>query len=344
MEFTARQIATFLNGEVVGDLEAKVNNVAKIENGKPGDLSFLANPKYNEYVYKTRSSIVLVNRDFKATEKINSTLVKVEDAYQAIAQLMDLYVQSLPRKTGTEVSSYVAQNAKVGLGGYRGAFSYIDENCEIGNNVEIHPHCWIARGSKIGDNTILFSGVKVYPETIIGKNCIVHAGAVIGSDGFGFAKQNDGSYKKLHQIGNVIIEDDVEIGANSVIDCATMGSTILRKGVKLDNMVQIAHNVEVGENTVFAAQSGISGSTVIGRNCIFGGHSGAAGHLKIGDNVTFAGKAAASKDIADGSVIMGEWGMDASRFRRAYAIFRNLPEIYSDLNKIKKDLKQIKAD
>lgn len=340
MEFTVREIASVLGGEVIGDSDIKINNVSKIEEGIPGTLTFLANPKYNSFIYETKASVVLVNKSFVPEKEIEATLIKVQDAYEALARLMDLYIKAKPVKKGIEIPSFLANTVKYGTGIYIGAFSYIDDEVVIGNNVQIFPNCWIGRGSIIDDNSILYAGVKIYPETKIGKNCIIHAGAVIGSDGFGFAPKEDGTYKKLQQIGNVIIEDDVEIGANTTIDCATMGSTILHKGVKVDNLVQIAHNVEVGENTVMAAFVGISGSTKIGKHCVFGGQAGAAGHLNIGNNVTLGGKTGASNNIPDGKIMMGEWAMDAARFRRVYTVFKNLPELYHDFHKLKKEIKK----
>lgn len=344
MEFTAREIAAFLGGEVVGDLDAKIDNVSKIEEGKPGTLAFLANPKYNDYLYETKASVVLINKDFKIEKEVKPTLIRVHDAYNALAQLMDLYVQSLPKKSGIEVPSFISAKATVGEHTYVGAFTYIDDGAKVGKNVQIHPQCWIGRDVVIGDNTTIFAGVKIYPECKIGNNCILHAGSVVGSDGFGFAPQDDGTYKKLHQIGNVIIEDDVEIGANTTIDCATMGSTIIRKGVKLDNLIQVAHNVEIGENTVIAAQTGIAGSATIGKNCVFGGQVGIAGHIKLGNNITLGAKTGASRNIADGKIMMGEWGMDASHFRRVYAVFRNLPTMFSEVNDLKRKVNKLSAE
>ncbi len=336
MEFTAFEIATFLSGEVVGDPTVKVNSVSKIEEGKPGTLSFLANPKYAHFIYDTDSSVVLVSKTFIPEKEIKATLIKVDDPYLAISKLLDLYVQSIPQKSGIENPNFISASAQLGEEIYVGAFAYLGENVKIGNNVKIHPHVWVGDGSSIDDNTIIFSGVKIYPETSIGKNCIIHAGAVLGSDGFGFAPQPDGSYRKIHQIGNVILEDNVEIGANTTIDCATMGSTRIKKGVKLDNLIQIAHNVVVGENTVMAAQVGIAGSTTIGDNCVFGGQAGAAGHISIGNNVTMGAKTGASNNVPDGKIMMGEWAMDASRYRRVYAVFRNLPELSAELNSLRK--------
>lgn len=344
MKYSARQIATFLGGEVIGDFDVIINNVSKIEEGQPGTLSFLANPKYEHFIYETKSSVVLVNRSFKPVKPIAATLIKVEDAYKALAQLMDLYIQSIPVKKGIEVPSFIDQTAKIDRDVYIGAFSYVGENVIIGKSVQIHPQCWIGRGSVILDGTILYAGAKIYPETRIGSHCIIHSGAVIGSDGFGFAKDEKGVYNKLQQVGNVIIEDNVEVGANTTIDCATMGSTIIRKGVKLDNLIQIAHNVEVGENTVMASLVGISGSTKIGSGCVLGGQAGVAGHLKIGDNVILGGKTGASNNIPDNKVMMGEWAMDAAKFRRVYAVFRNLPELSREVNQIRKELKLLKEE
>jgi UDP-3-O-[3-hydroxymyristoyl] glucosamine N-acyltransferase len=344
MEFTVFEIATFLNGEVIGDPKIKIDNVSKIEEGKPGTLSFLANSKYGQYIYDTQASVVLVNENFVPEKEVKATLIKVKDAYSAMSALLDLYVQSIPQKKGIESPIFVAPSAKYGESIYLGAFCYIGENVVLGDNVKIYPHVWIGDGSIIGDHTILFSGVKIYPETRIGKNCIIHAGTVVGSDGFGFAPQENGTYKKIHQIGNVIVEDDVEIGANTTIDCATMGSTIIKKGVKLDNLVQIAHNVVVGENTVMAAQTGIAGSTSIGSNCTFGGQAGATGHIKIGNNVTIAGKSGASNNVPDNKVLMGEWAMDVSKYRRVYAVFRNLPELFHEVSQLKKEIKKLNAE
>jgi UDP-3-O-[3-hydroxymyristoyl] glucosamine N-acyltransferase len=340
MEFTAREIAAFLGGEVEGDQDVTINNVSKIEEGKPGTLTFLANPKYEAFIYETKADVVLVNRTFKPGKPVRVTMIKVQNAYDSLAKLMDLYVQSLPRKTGLEVPSYVSSKAKYGADTYIGAFAYIDEDVKIGNNVQIYPQVWIGRGSVIEDNSIIYAGAKIYPETVIGKNCIIHAGAVIGSDGFGFAPQEDGSYRKLHQIGNVVLEDNVEIGANTTIDCATMGSTIIRHGVKLDNLVQIAHNVEIKENTVMASQSGIAGSSTIGKNCVLGGQVGVAGHIDVGDKVQLAAKTGVKNNVKGGSTMMGEIAMDARKFRRVYAVFKNLPALYHDFYTLKKNLEK----
>jgi UDP-3-O-[3-hydroxymyristoyl] glucosamine N-acyltransferase len=344
MEFTALEIASFLGGEVIGDPTIKINNVSKIEDGKQGTLSFLSNLKYTHFLYETKASIVLINSDFIPDKKVEPTLIRVKDAYTAMSALLELYVQSIPQKTGIESPNFVDPSANIGQNIYLGAFCYIGANSIIGNNVKVYPHVWIGDNCIIGDNTILFAGVKIYPETHVGKKCIIHAGAVIGSDGFGFAPQEDGSYKKIYQIGNVEIEDDVEIGANTTIDCATMGSTVIKKGVKLDNLIQVAHNVVIGKHTVIAALTGIAGSATIGDNCIFGGQAAVAGHIKIGNHVTMGGKTGASNNVPDNKIMMGEWGMDASKYRRVYAVFRNLPELFAEVNHLKKEIKNRNAE
>jgi len=274
MEFQATSIADFLNGTIEGDPNATVHNISKIEDGKPGTLSFLANPKYNKYIYETDATIVLVNRDFVAEGEIKATLIRVDNAYEAFASLLDLYQQIKGTKSGIENPSYIDASATIGKNLYLGAFAYIGENARIGDNVKIYPHAYIGDNVVVGDNTIIYSGVRIYEDCKIGESCILHAGCVIGADGFGFAPTSDGSYKKIPQIGNVILEDYVEIGANTTVDCATMGSTIIHRGVKLDNLIQIAHNCEVGENTVMAALTGLAGSVKVGRNCTFGGQVG----------------------------------------------------------------------
>jgi UDP-3-O-[3-hydroxymyristoyl] glucosamine N-acyltransferase len=339
MEFTAQDIASFVGGEIVGEPNLKIFGVSKIEEGKPGTLSFLSNMKYAEFIYKTEASAVLVNNDFVPQKGCKTTLIKVPDAYAALSQLLDIYVQSIPRKKGVESPVFISESAKLGENIYLGAFSYVGENVTIGNNVRIYPQVWIGDGVIIEDDTILYSGVKLYPDTKIGKHCIIHAGAIIGSDGFGFAPMPDGTYKKLHQIGNVVVEDNVEIGANTTIDCSTMGSTFIKQGAKLDNLIQVGHNVVIGENTVMAALTGVAGSSTVGKNCIFAGQVGVAGHLKIGDNVTLGAKTGISNNIPDGKTYLGYPGMEASVFKRAYAVFRNLPELYREVYRLKKETK-----
>lgn len=342
MKFTALQIASFLGGEVLGDPNIEVSSVSKIEEGKSGTLTFLSNPKYTHYLYTTQASIVLVNKTLVPTEEVKTTLIKVEDSYKALAQLLDLYAQSLPQKTGMEQPISVAATAQLGENLYVGAFSYIDEGVKIANNVKIYPQCWIGRGVEIGENTIIYAGAKIYPDCKIGANCIIHAGVVIGADGFGFAPQPDGTYKKIYQLGNVVVEDNVEIGANTTIDCSTMGSTFIRKGVKLDNLVQIAHNVEIGENTVIAAQTGVAGSSSIGKNCVIAGQVGIAGHLAIGNHVTIGAKTGIIHNIADNKTELGFFSFDAREYRKCYVHFKNLPQMANDIKELKNVLKEKK--
>lgn len=285
MEFSAKQIAEFIQGEIVGNENATVHTFAKIEEGIPGAISFLSNPKYTPYIYTTQSSIVLVNKDFVPEQEIKATLIKVENAYDSLAKLLTLYEQSKPKKTGIDSLAYVASTAKIGENVYIAPFAYIGDYAEIGNDVMIHAHATIGEHVKIGNNCVVYPNTTVYHDCRIGNNCTLHAGSVIGADGFGFAPTPDG-YEKIPQIGIVILEDNVEIGANTCIDRATMGATIIHKGVKLDNLIQVAHNVEVGENTVMASQVGVAGSTKIGQWCMFGGQVGVAGHIKVGDKVT----------------------------------------------------------
>lgn len=339
MEFTVGQIAALLNGEVIGNAESILTSFSKIEEGREGTLSFLSNTKYLNFLYDSEATAILVNKDIEITKPVKATLIKVDNAYQALATLTDLYVNSLPRKKGIETPSYISDSSTLGNSCYVGAFAYIGDNVNIGDNVLIYPHAYIGDNSKIGDNSIIYSGVKLYERSQIGENCILHSGCVIGADGFGFAKQDDGKYKKLHQLGNVVLGNYVEIGANTTIDCATMGSTIIKDGVKLDDQVMIAHNVVVGEDTVMAAQVGIAGSSVIGNNCVFAGQAGVSGHIKIGNNVTVGGKSGVPNDVKDGAILMGEVGMDFKKFARINSVYRNLPELWADVREIKKQLK-----
>jgi UDP-3-O-[3-hydroxymyristoyl] glucosamine N-acyltransferase len=337
MEFTAQQIAELIKGTVEGDSNQVIRDVSKIEEGLPETLTFLANPKYEHHIYQTKASVVIVNNNFRPEKPVKATLIRVEDAYQALAKLLQLYESSLPQKTGIEQPSHIDQSSSVGDFVYIGAFAYISEKAKIGNNVQVWPGAFVGDSVEIGDNTIIFSGVKIYKHCKVGSNCIIHAGAVVGSDGFGFAPGPDGEYQKIPQVGNVVIEDFVEIGANTTIDRATMGSTIIHKGAKIDNLVQIAHNVEVGSNTVIAAQTGIAGSTKIGNNCMFGGQVGIAGHIKIADQVKLAAQSGVGKSIPkDGSVLMGSPAMDAMQYNKAYVLFRKLPSIYQQLQETEK--------
>ncbi len=342
MEFTAQQIAELLKGTVEGNPEAKVNKLSKIEEGDEGSLTFLANPKYTPYIYNTNASIVIVNKNFVAENKINSTLVRVEDAYSAFAQLLEAYNQISLNKSGISKHASIADSAKIGENVYIGDFVSIGDNVEIGDNVKIYPQAIIDDNTKIGENTLVFSGVRIYSDNVIGKNCTFHAGVVIGADGFGFAPQTDNNYKKIAQIGNVIIEDNVEVGANTCIDRATLGSTIIRKGAKIDNLIQIAHNVEIGENTVIAAQVGISGSTKIGKNCMIGGQVGIAGHLEIADGVMIAAQSGIQANIKKpGSIVQGSPAFEITKYRKAYIHFRNLNDWYNRLDEIEKKLNKL---
>ena len=342
MEFKAKDIAALLRGTVEGDGEVTVNNVSKIEEGKPHTLAFLANPKYEQYIYNTEASVVLVNKDFVPSQPVKCTLIKVESAYDAIASLLQMYESMRPRPTGIEQPSYIDQTATIGDNLYLGAFAYIGKNAKIGKNVSIYPHAYIGNGATIGDNTIINSGVKIYHDCHIGSNCIIHASTVIGADGFGFAPTADGSYKKVPQIGNVVIEDNVEIGANTCIDRATMGSTKICKGAKLDNLIQIAHNVVVGQNTVIASQTGVAGSTKIGERCVFGGQVGLAGHITIGDNVQIAAQSGIGSNTKNDVILRGSPAFEFNKYQKCLAVFRKLPEMYSSLNQIEKDIKNLK--
>ena len=340
MEFSAKQIAQIIDGIVEGDENILVSNLSKIEEGTIGTLSFLANPAYSNYIYSTNASIVIVNKSFVLENPVKSscTLIRVENAYESFAKLLELYNQINTEKEGVEQPSFVSSNAKIGENCYIGAFAYIGQNVSIGNHVKIYPHVYIGDNCKIGNNTTLFSGVKIYHDCLIGNNCTIHASTVVGSDGFGFAPNNEGHvFTKVPQIGNVIIEDDVEIGSNSSIDRATLGSTILRKGVKLDNLVQIAHNVEIGENTVIAGLSGIAGSTKVGKNCMIGAQVGVAGHLRIANGVKIAGQSGIGSNIdKEGEILQGSPAFNIGEFKRSYVLFRGLPKLndkVSDLTK-----------
>lgn len=341
MEFSAEQIAGLLNGEIIGNPQVKVSKLSKIEEGEPQSISFLANMAYEQYLYTTDASIVIINRDLKLQKPVKDTctLIKVENAYECFAKLLETYQQMKGSKTGIEQPSFISETAKLGENCYVGAFTYIGENVTIGNNVKIYPNTYVGDNTTIGDNTILFSGVKLMEETVVGKNCIFHAGVVIGSDGFGFVPDENNVYSKVPQIGNVVIEDDVEIGGNTVIDRATMGSTVIKKGVKLDNLVQIAHNVVIGENSVIAGQAGIAGSAKIGKNCMMGGQVGVAGHLTIADDVKIAAQSGVGASIKEkGAIVQGSPAFSIGEYRRSYVGFKKLPEILHQLNEISKKL------
>ncbi len=344
MDFKVTEIAKFLNGEIVGNENISVTNVSKIEEGKPGTLAFLANMKYENFIYTTNASVVLVNKNFVPKEKINATLIKVDDAYQAFASLLDLYTQAMAAvKTGIEQPSFIDESATVGQNIYLGAFAYIGKNAKVGNNCKIYPQVYIGDNVSVGNDCIIYSGVKIYNDSQIGNRCILHSGVVIGSDGFGFAPLEDGTYKKIAQIGNAILEDDVEIGANTTIDCGTMGSTIIRKGAKIDNLVQIAHNCEIGESTVMAAQTGLAGTSKVGKNCKFGGQVGLAGHLTIGDNVFIGAQSGVAKSVDSNQVLLGSPAIEIKDAIRAITVYKNLPKLRNEVNQIQKEIKNIKA-
>lgn len=343
MEFTAATIAGFLQGEVEGDPGIKVNNIAKIEEGFPGALSFLANPKYEHYIYNTKSSIVLVNKTFVPSAKIDATLIRVENAYEAFASLLRLVDQARPRKKGIHPTAVIEPSARIGKDVYIGAYAYIGDNCTIGDNCSVYPHVFIGDNTTIGKNCTLNPGVKIYHECVLGEGCTIHAGSVIGSDGFGFAPQSETEFMKIPQLGNVVLEDHVEIGANVAIDRATMGSTIIRRGVKLDNLIQIGHNVEIGENTVMAGQTGIAGSTKVGKNCMFAGQVGIAGHLKIADGTKIGAKAGVPGDVKkENSILLGLPAIDHMDFLKSSVIFRKLPDLKTRVDNIEKDIKAMK--
>lgn len=324
MEISAKVIAEHLGGEIVGDPEATVSSVARIESGKPGTLCFLANPKYEHYLYTCKASIILINKSFEPKESVSATLVKVDNAYEAIASLLDLLnTLKSEKRRGRAFSARISWSAKLDKGVYVGVLAYVGKKVRVGRGTQIYPQVYLGDGVVVGENCIIYPGVKIYKGCKIGNNCIIHAGAVIGSDGFGFAPTADGSYKKIPQTGIVTIEDDCEIGANTVIDRSTMGTTLIEKGVKLDNLIQVAHNVVIGSNTVIAAQAGIAGSTKIGRSCMIGGQVGFAGHIHIADRTMIGAQAGLMSDIKEeGRTLLGSPAMDHKDFMRAYAVFR----------------------
>ena len=341
MEFSAKQIAEYIQGVIVGDENATVHTFAKIEEGIPGALSFLSNPKYTHYIYDTQSSIVLVNKDFEPEREVKATLIKVENAYESLAKLMTLYEASIPKKTGVDPLASIAKNVKMGENVYVGPFACIEEGAEIGDNVYIHPHVTVGYNAKVGDNTILYPHVTIYHDCRVGKNCILHAGSVVGADGFGFAPSPAG-YEKIPQIGIAILEDNVEIGANTCVDRATMGATIIHKGVKLDNLIQVAHNVEVGSHTVMASQVGVAGSTKVGEWCMFGGQVGVAGHIKIGDRVNIGAQSGIPGNIKSDVSLMGYPAIEPRQFARSAAIYKKLPDMYTELGRLQKELEELK--
>lgn len=338
MEFTIQQIASLVGGEIVGNADLKINKLEKIQDATEGGLAFLDNLKYEVHLYTTQASAVITHKDFEPKENLQTTLIKVADPRACFSAILEEYYKFLNFiKKGVEQPSFLGSNSTMGGEEYRGAFSYVGEHCTIGNNVKIYPHAYIGDKVTIGDNTILHSGVKIYSGCVIGSHVTIHAGSIIGSDGFGFAPMPDGSYKTVPQVGNVIIEDNVNIGANTVIDCATMGSTIIRQGVKLDNLIQIAHNVEIGKNTVIAAQTGISGSSTIGEQCMIGGQVGFVGHITVANKTNIGAQAGISKSITEsGKAFTGTPAFDYKSYLKSQVIFKKLPELQSKIDQLEK--------
>jgi UDP-3-O-[3-hydroxymyristoyl] glucosamine N-acyltransferase len=346
MEFSANQISELLQGNIEGNGETSVSTLSKIEEGKSGSLSFLANPKYTEYIYDTEASIVIVGNDFIAERELKHkpTLIRVEDAYGAFGKLLEMYNQVKNNKVGISNSAIISESAVIGKDVYLGENVVIGDNTTVADGVKIFPHSFIGDNASIGANTTIFAGARIYSETQIGKECVIHSGAILGADGFGFAPNSEGNYKKVPQIGNVILEDYVEIGANTCIDRATLGSTVIRKGVKLDNLIQIAHNVEIGENTVIAAQTGVAGSTKIGKNCMIGGQVGIVGHLKIADEVKIAAQSGIGNSIVKkGAIVQGSPSIPIGDYKRSYVMFRKLPSMASQIRDLENQLKELKS-
>ncbi len=341
MTFTAKQIADFLQGEIVGDPHITVSNFAKIEEAQPNTISFLSNPKYTQYIYETQADIVLVNNDFIPEKPIKPTLIKVPNAYAALATLLDLVNKMKPQKSGIEEMSFISPSAKLAENIYVGAFAYIGDNVVAGENCRIYPQAYIGDNVKIGKGTVIYAGAKIYNECVIGDNCIIHSGSVIGADGFGFSQEN-GVYKKIPQMGNVVLENDVEIGANTTIDRAVMGSTIIRKGVKLDNLIQIAHNCDIGKHTAMAAQVGIAGSTKIGESCVLGGQVGIGGHITIGNNTRIGAQAGIISNTKEGSEVMGSPAIPIKSFFKSSIITPKLPDMYRQINALEKEVEALK--
>ena len=342
MKYTISKIAEYLKGEVEGDATAEVDNIARIEEAQQGDITFLANPVYTPHVYTTNASAVIVKNDFTPEKELKTNLIRVADPYQAFSELLAFYNGTHLEKSGIEEGASVAKTATIGENTYVGTFAYIGDNVKIGNNVKIFPNTYIGQNSIIGDDTIVFPNVTIYHDTIIGKNVTIHSGTVIGADGFGFAPNNGNDFKKVPQIGNVIIEDYVEIGANAAIDRATMGSTIVRRGVKLDNFLQVAHNVEIGENTVIAAHTGISGSTKVGKNCMIGGQVGMAGHIKIGNNVKAGAQSGISHSLKDYEIVVGTPALPIRNFKKSSILFKNLEDLFNRVKELEAQIEKLK--
>ncbi|MBR4045974.1 MAG: UDP-3-O-(3-hydroxymyristoyl)glucosamine N-acyltransferase [Alistipes sp.] len=341
MQFTAEMIAALLSGEIVGNKNATVSTVSSIDGGKAGSLAYLTNPKYEQYIYTTEASIVLVDKSFEPKEAVKATLIKVENVGECVLNLLEMYNAARPRKQGISKLASVSEKATIGEGCYIGDFTVVEAGANIGNNVQIYPQCYIGDNVTIGEGTKLYAGVKIYEGCVIGKNCILHAGAVIGADGFGFAPKADGTFAKIPQLGNVIIEDNVEIGANTCIDRAKTDSTIVHSGVKLDNLIQIGHNVEVGANTVMSAQVGIAGTTKVGSNCFIAGQVGIADHLVVGDRVKIGSKSGIDKSVGNDEIRFGFPALPGMQYHRSFAVFRQLPDMAQKLREIEKRVNKL---
>lgn len=344
MEFTAEMIAGFLGGDIVGDKQAAVHTVSSIEEGKAGSLAYLTNPKYEPYLYTTRASIVLVNRSFTPAQPVSATLIRVDDAGACVLKLLEMYNAAKPRKEGISRLASIAESARVGEKCYIGDFTVVERGVEIGDGCQIYPQVYLGDGVRIGAGTILYPGVKIYEGCVVGANCILHAGAVIGADGFGFMPNDEGGFDKIPQLGNVIIEDNVEIGANTCIDRAKTDSTIIRRGVKLDNLIQIGHNVQIGENTVSSAQTGIAGTSKVGSNCFLAGQVGIADHVTIGNNVKVGSKSGLDKNVPDNEIRFGYPALPGMQYHRAANIFKRLPELDSRVRTLEKELAALKKE
>jgi UDP-3-O-[3-hydroxymyristoyl] glucosamine N-acyltransferase len=347
MEFTATQIAELLQGEIVGDANATVSGLSKIEEGKAGTLSFLANPKYEDHIYTTGSTLVIVNNDFEPQQALPSacTLIKVPEAYSAFARLLEMYDQAISKQPKIEEMAFISPNAKIGENVYIGAFAYISDGAVIGDNTHIYPNSYVGDNVVVGNNTVIYSGVHIYRDCVVGNHCTLHSGAIIGADGFGFAPNSENNYQKVPQIGNTILEDHVSIGANTTVDRATLGSTVVKKGVKLDNLVQIGHNVVIGDNTVMAAQTGIAGSTKLGKNMMIGGQVGIVGHIEIADGVKIGAQSGVGKSIRkEGEMVLGSPAYEAEDYKKSYMGFRRLPFILNKLRELEAELKELKEN
>jgi UDP-3-O-[3-hydroxymyristoyl] glucosamine N-acyltransferase len=341
MQFTAEMIAGFLNGEIVGDKNAAVSTVSSIDGGQPGSLAYLTNPKYEQYIYTTKATIVLVDKSFEPKESVATTLIKVENVGECVLALLEMYNASRPRKKGISKLASINEEAELGEECYVGDFTVIERGAKIGANCQIYPQCYIGDNVVIGEGTKIYPGVKIYEGTVVGRNCILHAGVVLGADGFGFAPREDGTFAKIPQLGNVIIEDDVELGANTCIDRAKTDSTIIRRGVKLDNLIQIGHNVEVGHDTVMSAQVGIAGTTKVGSNCFIAGQVGIADHVTIGNRVQIGSKSGIDKNVPDGEIRFGYPALPGLQYHRSFAVFRQLPDLSAKVRELEKRLAKV---